>query len=215
MPDTGHANPSDEALLAMHLEGDGTAMRVLVERYHDALLGFLVRMIGDRGKAEDVFQDAFLQVHLAAEKFDPSKRFKPWLFTIASNKARDVLRRSKRRPEMSFNAPVAGRESTGFIDLMSVDLPHPTTAREAEERSERVQRAIDALTENQREILLLAYFQQMTYQQLAALLELPLGTVKSRLHGAVAAFARNLKQIMELQDSGESEAAVKRRLGAS
>ena len=196
------SNLSDEALAEAYLGGEERALRALIERHHDALLGFLIRMLGgDRGRAEDAFQETFLQVHRSLEGFDPQRRFKPWLFTIAANKARDALRRQKRRPERSLDAPAGGAgDGATVVDFLGMDEEAGEVADDAEARSAMVQRAIDGLTEMQREILLLAYFQQLTYQQLAELLGLPLGTVKSRLHAAVAAFSRNYKQVMELQD---------------
>ena len=80
---------TDENLLAEHLAGDPTAFRELTERYSRELIHFLTRFLGSRAAAEDVFQETFLQVHTSAETFDGARRFKPWLFTIAANKARD------------------------------------------------------------------------------------------------------------------------------
>src|SRR5687767_2162997 len=84
--------PADEQLLAEYRAGDKTKFAVLVLRYQRELYHFLVRFLGDRAAAEDVFQETFLQVHQSADQFDPSRRFRPWLFTIAANKARDLIR---------------------------------------------------------------------------------------------------------------------------
>ena len=96
-----HATPSkvtDEELLRLHLSGQQGAFESLVRRRGPEVFRFLVRFTGNRALADDVFQETFLQVHLAADRFDLSRRFKPWLFTIAANKARDALRsRSRRR----------------------------------------------------------------------------------------------------------------------
>ena len=80
---------SDEALVAAHLNGHPQAFPLLMERYRPELHGFLQRFIGSRAAAEDVFQDTFLQIHLSAASFDPARVFRPWLYTIAANKARD------------------------------------------------------------------------------------------------------------------------------
>lgn len=174
------------------------AFRTLVERHHDDLLRFLIRLVGDRAGAEDVFQEAFLQVHQSAETFDTSRRFKPWLFTIAANKGRDYLRRKGRRSTLDLSAPVQGTEGgETFVDLLSIDVPRPEELLEVRERDAQVQRAVDMLPWSLKEILLLAYFQRLSYAQIAEDLEIPLGTVKSRLHAAVAAFARNWKLVTE------------------
>ncbi len=195
---------TDERLVADHLAGDGTAFRILVERYHDELMRFLIRFMGNRAAAEDVFQDAFLQVHNSAEVFDTNRRFKPWLFTIAANKGRDLHRKNARRPTLDLSASVGGDgEGQTYVDLMEVDVPAPSAALDEAEQDQHVQEVVDSLPEHYREILLLAYFQKLSYQQTADLLEIPLGTVKSRLHSAVAMFAKRWKAQSE-SDSGDA-----------
>ena len=189
---------SDEQLLEAYRGGDTDAFRLLISRHHDDLLRFLIRLTGDRQAADDVFQEAFLQVHISADSFDPARRFKPWLFTIAANKARDLLRKRVRRQEVDIAAPVGGKSGGGgqtFVDLMQIDVPSPGQGLEAREQDELVQRAVDRMPVALKEILLLAYFQRLSYSQIAEELEIPLGTVKSRLHSAVAAFAKQWDQI--------------------
>jgi len=173
-------------------------MRVLIDRYRDDLLRFLIRFMGDRQAAEDVFQETFLQIHLSAGTFDVSRRFKPWLFTIAANKGRDLHRKNNKRSALELSASVGGEAGgVSFVDLMEVETTQPLDAMQSREREERVQRAVRELPEHYREILLLAYFQKMTYAQLAEVLAIPLGTVKSRLHSAVASFAREWQQVLD------------------
>jgi RNA polymerase sigma-70 factor, ECF subfamily len=194
---------TDEQLISDYRAGDAPAFETLVRRHHDDLIRFLLRLVGNRAVAEDAFQETFLQVHLSAESFDPTRRFKPWLFTIAANKGRDALRRNARRRALDLSAPISGASGGGdsdsggrtFVDLMAVDLPGPDAAMDAEERSRKVQQAVDRLPWALREILLLAYFQRMSYTQIAESLEIPLGTVKSRLHSAVAAFAKQWQAV--------------------
>jgi RNA polymerase sigma-70 factor (ECF subfamily) len=196
---------NDEELLEAYRSGEPAAFETLVERHHDDLIRFLIRLCGNRALAEDAFQEAFLQVHLSADSFDASRRFKPWLFTIAANKGRDALRRSARRKALDLSAPIGGSGGGGdnangdgartFVDLMEVDVPSPDAALDAQERSRQVQQAIDRMPWSLREILLLAYFQRMSYNQIAESLKIPLGTVKSRLHSAVASFARSWQEV--------------------
>ena len=186
---TAEPHTTDEQIIEQHRAGDAAAFPLLIERHHDALMRFLARFTGSATLAEDVFQEAFLQVHQSLDSFDTSRRFKPWLFTIAANKARDALRRQNRRKALSLSA-TAGDEGPAYVDLMAIDLPAPGASADNAEQSALVQRALDSMPEHQREILLLAYFQKLSYQQAADVLGIPLGTVKSRLHAAVAAFAR-------------------------
>jgi RNA polymerase sigma-70 factor (ECF subfamily) len=186
--------PSDESLVAAHLEGDRHAFRELTARYQNELIHFLGRFLGSSGAAEDVFQETFLQIHLSAETFDPQRRFKPWLFTIAANKARDYHRRHGRRAPISLSGSVgSGGEGDRYVDLLEADLPSPEAPVLDAERSRLVKGVIDSMPRHFREILLLCYFQRMSYNQIAESLEIPLGTVKSRLHTAVAAFAQAWK----------------------
>ena len=198
------AELSDERLVERYRAGRTEAFEVLLERYRLELFHFLVRMTGSRSLADDVFQEAFLQVHVSIDSFETDRRFKPWLFTIAANKARDQLRRSHRRPESPLMAPVDPGADAGpaFIDLMQDDTPLPDEHASRTETQERVRQAVDQMPEHLREIIVLSYFHRFPYQEIAQMLGIPLGTVKSRLHAAVALFADRWR---EAQDSDEHE----------
>jgi RNA polymerase sigma-70 factor (ECF subfamily) len=184
----------DQQLLQRCRTGQSQALEHLIRRYQGQLLNFLARFCQDRALAEDVFQETFLQVYLSADTFDTSRRFKPWLFTIAANKARDLLRRRARRPAMSLDAKIGhGDDDQRFVNLMAQDMPLPSDQMENDEFRGRIQRVVASLPEHLREILLMAYFQKMSYGQIAEILEIPLGTVKSRLHSAVGKFAKEWK----------------------
>lgn len=199
---------TDEQLFEAHRNGDKTSLRTLIERHEGDLFRFLYRLSGDRQIAEDAFQEAFLQVHLSADRFDITRRFRPWLFTIAANKARDQLRKKVRRSELPLSAPAGSEDGRAtFADLMALDEPGPEAALASEERDQMVQQAMDRLPWTLREILLLAYFQRLSYAQIADDLGIPLGTVKSRLHSAVGGFAKNWAAIQresQARDTGQS-----------
>ncbi len=186
---------SDESLLAAYRQGDKQSFATLVTRYQRELFHFLVRFLGNRAAAEDVFQEAFLQVHQSADAFDLQRRFKPWLFTIAANKARDLIRAQARRPTNPLQAAIAPGDEDGgeFIDLMksAVELPDEPMSRN--EMEEKVQGVVAGMPDHLREILILSYFNTFPYKQIADILDIPLGTVKSRLHAAVATFAEKWK----------------------
>ncbi len=188
---------SDEQLLQLYRQGNTWAFDQLIERYQMELFHFLIRFAGGRQAAEDLFQEAFLQVHLSADTFDPEKKFKPWLFTIAANKARDYLRRNQRRQTVALSAPIggeAGDEGQSFVDLLQADMELPPEELGRQETRELVQAIVTQMPEHLREILVLAYFHQFPYREIADVLGIPLGTVKSRLHTAVASFAQQWKQ---------------------
>jgi len=196
-----HSDPafegvSDEDVFVAFRSGDAAAYRELIERYHDDLIRFLVRLVGDRTAAEDLFQETFLQVHQSAGTFDASRRFRPWLFTIAANKGRDLLRKQKRRRTVELSAPLKNSDrGVSMVDLLEVDVPSPDARADLDERDRLVQRALDDLGPALREVLLLGYFQRLSYAQIADDLGIPLGTVKSRMHAAVAAFARSWQRV--------------------
>ena len=200
---------SDEYIFEQHRRGDPAAFRILIDRYKDDILRFLIRLMGDQASAEDVFQESFLQVHVAAHTFDKDRKFRPWLFTIAANKARDHLRRKGRRKTLDLSAPVdaggdGGSDGVTFVDLLEVDIPGPSDGLDREAVNLRVQETLDTLPHALREILLLAYFQRLSYVQIADDLGIPLGTVKSRLHSAVATFAKRWKASEQEESSSTS-----------
>lgn len=216
---------SDEQLLEDYRGGNTAALRELIARYEDPLMRFLFRLVGDRQGAEDVFQESFLQLHLSAHTFDLTRRLKPWLFTIAANKGRDYLRKKGRRQELDLMAPLrpegSGSGSNGgagngrgggggdtFVDLLEINGPDPGDALDKREQDAMVQQAIQSLPFSLREILLLAYFQRLSYSQIADDLGIPLGTVKSRLHSAVAGFARTWQHLNVPRNNGASNGRV-------
>ena len=187
---------TDEQLLADHAAGDADAFRRLVERYNRELYTFVFRFTRSTAAAEDVVQESFLQIHLSADRFDPSRRFKPWLFTIGANKARDWLRGRSRQREVPLDAKISGADETGqtFLDLLSDPGDAPGEAMEADETRQAVQRAVDRLPSALREALVLAYFHRFAYKEMADVLGIPVGTVKSRLHAAVGAFGKVFRE---------------------
>jgi len=196
VPAIKSTDPSDELLLQNYRQGDRASFAKLVDRYQRELFHFLARFLGDRAAAEDVFQETFLQVHQSANLFDPQRRFKPWLFTIAANKARDLIRSQARRPTNPLQASISGGKDEGgeFIDLMQSAQPGPDEPLRRRELAQKVQRTVMAMPDNLREVLLLSYFHQFPYKQISGILGIPLGTVKSRLHAAVAYFADRWKE---------------------
>jgi len=183
---------SDNELLRRYLDGEAGAFAALLGRYQQSLYGFLVRFTGNGALAEDVFQDTFLQVYRSASTVDHARPFRPWLFTVAANKARDALRRQKRHTAASLDAPVASanQDSQGsYVDLIKSEVPSPDEISMNLETRQAVQSIVEQLPDNAREVLSLSYFQELPHKEIAEILALPLGTVKSRMHKAVKLFA--------------------------
>ena len=195
------ATETDEALLAAFVAGDRTAFEPIVHRYERELFQFIYRFLGNAAAADDVFQETFIQVYTSAKSFDPSKRFRPWLFTIAANKARDQLRSRARRQTVPLQANIGaalgggtgsgtGGDGREFIDLLESHEIGPVEQLQDKELADRVNATVQRLPEKLREVLILAYFNKFPYRDIAETLNLPLGTVKSRLHAALEAFGQ-------------------------
>ncbi len=181
--------PTDEELLARLRRGDRELFGLLVRRYERELYGYLRRYLCDAELAEDVFQTTFAAVFVKIRQYEPGRPARPWLYTIATHQAIDALRRQKRRHERPVeNLRVADDDSNGrtLFDLLPARDPDPVAHAQHEELAAQVRAAVDSLPELLRQVLILAYFQGMKYQEIAEVLEIPLGTVKSRLHGAIA-----------------------------
>ncbi|MHC4982590.1 MAG: RNA polymerase sigma factor [Planctomycetota bacterium] len=186
---------NDNELLKRYQAGDEGAFATLVRRYRRELYNFLARFLHDTALAEDVFQETFLQLHISAGAFDPSRRLKPWLFTISANKARDAMRSRQRRQAAPLDAAIQphAAEQTSYVSLMPDSVPPPDAALMNLESRRAVQNIIGEMPENLRLVLVLSYFHELPYKEIAEILSLPLGTVKSRLHSAVKYFAAKWK----------------------
>jgi RNA polymerase sigma-70 factor (ECF subfamily) len=186
---------SDAELLARYGQGEEAAFREIVSRYKNSLYAFLKQFLNRQDLVEDVFQETFLQLFTSRESFDPSRPLRPWLFTIAANKAKDALRKSQRIAAIPIGT-LSDSEEMSFDDVLntlSSDSTMPYEELEQGETAARVAQIIANMPDNLREILILAYFNKFSYKQMASILSIPIGTVKSRLHTAVARFAREWK----------------------
>ena len=192
---------SDEELMARFQAGETPAFEVLVRRYERELYGYLRRYVGDGSLAEDVFQNTFLQLYVKSGHYEAGRRVRPWLYTIATHQAVDALRRNGRRQAVSLEA---ARETApdGEADSLAASLegrsPDPFDAASGQEQAERVRAAVRRLPDFLRQVLIMAYYQGLKYREVAEALDIPVGTVKSRLHAA----------LVKLQESMADAAAV-------
>jgi RNA polymerase sigma-70 factor (ECF subfamily) len=189
MPATAvEAHLSDEALLAAYRQtGDKQLFTTLVERYERELYNYLRRYLGDAELAEDVFQMAFLMVHMKCDQFEPGRRFRPWVYAIATNAAIDAQRREKRHRATSLDRFQRNEspDEPRLSNLLTSSDPDPFAEASRLESGEWVQQAMDGLSEQMRDVVTLVYFQGLKYREAAETLNIPVGTIKSRLHAAV------------------------------
>ena len=181
------AGPTDEALIArVRTADDATAFELLVHRYEHELFSYLRRYLGSAEMAEDVFQATFLQVHLKRESFEDGRRFRPWLYTIATNQAIDAQRRNRRHRMVSLDQRTGGDDDVGaLVEMLSGQDTTADQKMEDEEAKDWVRGAVDELPDALKSALVLVYHQGMKYREAADVLGIPVGTVKSRLHAAL------------------------------
>ncbi len=195
----GLAGDSDETLLARYRdEGRDTDFNELIQRYERELFRYLARYLNDATLAEDVFQNTFLQVHLKRGLYEDGRPVRPWLYAIATHQAVDALRKVGRHPTLSLDqrsASAGGESDAGsLIDLLVGDGNGPLAEIQGEERKQWVRASIAKLPETLRETLILAYHQDLKYREIADILKIPVGTVKSRLHAALAKLQHMAKE---------------------
>jgi len=187
----------EELLLAYRSWGDRHAFEELVHRYEGELYSYLRHYLGDAEAAEDAFQATFLQVHLKCSQFEPGRRVRPWLYTVATNQAIDAQRRSRRHQMVSldrrYGAGKKDREAGALVEMLDSRQPNPLELSESAEDGESVRRAVNRLPEPLRQVVLLVYYQGMKYREAAQVLSIPVGTVKSRLHAAVGKLNHELR----------------------
>lgn len=188
---------SDAELLARYATGEEAAFREIVSRYKDGLYAFLRQFFNQQDLVDDVFQETFMQLYTSRESFDTSRPLRPWLFTIAANKAKDALRKQQRTAATAIGA-IAEAQEMSFDDVLNTltsDTTVPSDELERDETALGVRKIVASMPENLREILILAYFNKFSYKQMAQILSIPIGTVKSRLHTAVGRFAKEWKAV--------------------
>jgi RNA polymerase sigma-70 factor (ECF subfamily) len=160
-----------------------------MHRYQNELYRYLTRYLGDRTLSEDVFQNTFLQIHLKRGLYEEGRPVRPWIYSIATHQAVDALRKVGRHPTVSLDQNVnsSGEAEAGrLIDLLTSDDVGPLAELQGEERKEWVREHVARLPDALRQTLILAYHEDLKYREIAEILKIPVGTVKSRLHAALA-----------------------------
>ena len=177
------ANLADDDLVQMYREGDVDAFDTLFDRYHVPIYNFARTMLGHSDGADDVLQDVFLAVARAAKTYDPRGRFRSWLFRLARNHCLNRLQSERLRRR------VIAESGLDLADAPSGE-PSPAEQVDSDERLARLRQLIADLPERQREAIALYAFEQMSYQEIADVLDIPLNTVRTLIHRARATLAQ-------------------------
>ncbi len=188
---------TDKSLIDAHLQGDSAAFGELVRRYGDSLLGYLTRTCGNREQAEDLFQETFRRVHEKAHTFRGGQ-FKSWLYTIATHVAIDGFHRRKRIRVVSLNQKL-GCDGENCQELGAVAVAEsghdPSEEAVKAEQKKQVRQALESLPARQRATLILAYYQGLSYREVAEVMVCSIGTVKTQMYRALRTLAQRLPDI--------------------
>lgn len=187
-----YAELEDGPLAAMMQQGDMKAFETLVERHRQRAFYLALGLVGDRDEAADLSQEAFVRAYRAARRFDTTKDFFTWLYVIIANLARNWHK--KRQVRSTFAR--SEQSDQAAIDMRQ-QHDNPELLLESDETKAQVWGAIEQLPFKFREIIILRHFEELSYEDIADLLEIPLGSVMSRLYYA----RKKLKQILETEDA--------------
>ena len=185
-----YADLTDSEVVAAHLADWPLAFEQLVDRYQRRLLNFVYRTIGDRERGEDLVQEVFIRVHRHLHRFDQTKKFSTWIYTIASNLAKNELRNRSRNPLVLFQTIKKNWEAD-HRPLQWEDPAHrPDDLFRKRHLQEMVERAVEQLPEHHRAVFVLREMEGKTYEEISEITGVNLGTVKSRLNRARNNFAQ-------------------------
>lgn len=184
----------DHFLVTRTQSGDVAAFEALVRRYERWVFTLALRMLGDRGEAEDMAQEVFLKAYRGLPRFKGNSRFSTWLYAIASHHCLNHLQTRRRRPAASTRgADGVGGEGLPAAERLPDEAPRADELLEREELARIVQTELTFLSEEHRLILILRDIQGLAYHEIAETLGVELGTVRSRLHRARAAMRERLE----------------------
>ncbi len=188
---------TDSQVVQASLEGDSRAFGELVSRYDSRLLNFVYRTIGDRERAQDLVQETFVRVYRHLERFDQTKKFSTWIYTIASNLAKNELRNRSRNPLVLFQT-IKKNWDADHRPLEWEDTQYkPDDLFRKRHLREKVEQAVEQLPEHHRMVFVLRELEGKTYEEIADITGCNLGTVKSRLNRARNNFANIIAPMIE------------------
>jgi RNA polymerase sigma-70 factor (ECF subfamily) len=179
----------DTALVNAYLDGETRSFDVLVERYQTRLLNFVYRIVGDRERAEDLVQEVYVRVYRHLARFDRSKKFSTWIYTIASNLAKNELRNRSRNPLVLFTSMTKGWDDEERPLEFEDPSSRPDDLFRKRHVRELVESSVSQLPMHHREVFMLREIEGRSYEEIAEITHCNLGTVKSRLNRARNSFA--------------------------
>ena len=186
------SEPSDESLLLAYRGGDAAAFEALLLRYRSPLFNVVLRFVGDRGYAEEIYQDVWMTVVERCGDFQGSAKFSAWLYTIARNRCIDHQRRQRIRAHASLDQPSRSREAPPRDRVANPGPSTESLAAGALLRA-RLAAAVESLPDEQREVFLMRHFQGLAFREIAEVVGAPANTVKSRMRYALESLRHSLR----------------------
>ena len=171
---------SDEDLIGQFQAGTAEAFNILVDRYSERLMHYLYGFLGDTGRSQDLLQETFLRVYRNRHSYRPIAKFSTWLYTIAGNLARSEYRKRKRR--RMYSIQLVNRDHEEYELAIPDESFSPDRHTESTLQDKYIQKALDQVPPDFREVVVLRDIQQLAYDEIAEITGLPMGTVKSRIN---------------------------------
>jgi RNA polymerase sigma-70 factor, ECF subfamily len=190
-------SPEEKAIIERCKRGDLAAFNELVKRYEKQVYSFSYRLTNNYDDASDIAQEAFLRVYSAIGHFRGDSSFTTWLYRITTNVFLDERKKARAHPQSSLDEYMELEESSVARQIEDPS-PGPEAINEEAERNHIVRQAVDSLPDYQRAMVVLYHTQQKSYEEIAAIMDLPIGTVKSRLNRARVALKEKLSPLGEL-----------------
>ncbi len=175
------------------LKGDQSAYGEIVEIYKDKVFQLCYRILGNRHEAEDMAQEAFIRAYVNIASFNIDLKFSTWLYRIATNLCIDRIR--KKKPDYYLDAEVSGTDGLTMYSQIASDTILPEDEVENLELQETIQREITKLPEKYRSVIVLKYIEELSLNEISEILDIPLGTVKTRIHRGREALRHQLRNV--------------------
>ena len=185
----------EQAMWRVQMQEDEAAFAQLVRRWEGPIQRLCTRMTGDAHRAEDLTQETFARVFAKRKDYQPNGKFSTWLWRIALNLCCDEWRRRQRRQELPLD-DTGGEAAASVLDRLAAREPAPDESLEGQERGALVRGALMQLSETHRAVLVLRHYENLKFREIAGVLEVPEGTVKSRMAEALAKMSRLLKPML-------------------
>ena len=175
------------------LKGDQNAYADIVNLYQHKLYQICYRMLGNKQEAEDIAQEAFVRAYINLHSYDQKRKFSTWIYRIATNLCIDRIR--KKKPDYYLDAEVAGTDGLDMYSQIAADEKLPEDVVAQMELQDRIQYEISRLPDKYRSVIVLKYIEELSLQEISDILDMPLGTVKTRIHRGREALRKQLNNL--------------------